>query len=208
MVHISDGVLPPETILTGWVATITLIFLTLRNMKAEDVPKLSVMTAAFFVASLIHFPVGPTSVHLIFNGLTGVVLGVFSYPAIFIGLLLQATLFGHGGITALGVNTFDMGTPALLVGAAFGRWLKNSSPTKKPVLGAMLGGFAVMLAVILTAFMLRTAGKEFNAVIAVLVVSHIPVIIVEAVVTGVVVRFLLKVKPEVLGVNVNGEVAK
>lgn len=204
MVHISDGVLPSQTVIAGWAVTILLIALTIRKLRAENIPRLSVVAAAFFVASLIHFPVGPTSVHLIFNGLAGVTLGVFSYLAIFVGLVLQATLFGHGGITVIGVNNLDMGVPALIVGTIFGGLLGKCSPRKKPMLGGILGGFAVLLAVTLTAFMLRTAGKEFNTIIYALVVSHIPVIIVEGVVTGVVVGFLLKVKPEVLELKLWG----
>jgi len=203
MVHISDGVLPLPTLAAGWAVTAALLVLTLRKLRAEDVPKLSVMTAAFFVASLIHFPVGPTSVHLIFNGLVGVILGTLSYPAIFIGLVLQAILFGHGGITVIGVNALDMGVPALVIGVLFSRWVKNSlSVERAAALGAVLGGIAVTLAVALTAFMLYTAGKELVGVIAAIVLFHIPVIVVEAAVTGVVVGFLLRVKPEVLGVKV------
>lgn len=203
MVHISDGVLPLPTLAAGWAVTAALLVLTLRKLRAEDVPKLSVMTAAFFVASLIHFPVGPTSVHLIFNGLVGVILGTLSYPAIFIGLVLQAILFGHGGITVIGVNALDMGVPALVIGVLFGRWVRNSlSVERAAALGAVLGGIAVTLAVALTAFMLYTAGKELVGVIAAIVLFHIPVIVVEAAVTGVVVGFLLRVKPEVLGVKV------
>ena len=42
------------------------------------------------------------------------VLGYFAFPAILIGLLFQALVIGHGGLTTLGVNAAMMGIPALL----------------------------------------------------------------------------------------------
>ena len=63
------------------------------------------MTAAFFVASLIHVSIGPTSVHLLLNGLLGVIVGRRAPLAVLLGLTLQAVLFGHGGFTTIGVNT-------------------------------------------------------------------------------------------------------
>ena len=72
------------------------------------------MAAAFFVATLIHVKVGPTSVHLLLNGLVGVILGRRAPLAIAVGLFLQAALLGHGGFLPLGVNTCVMSLPALL----------------------------------------------------------------------------------------------
>jgi cobalt/nickel transport system permease protein len=45
-----------------------------------------VLSATFFVASLIHVPVGPSSVHLIMSGLAGLVLGWTAFPALFVGV--------------------------------------------------------------------------------------------------------------------------
>ena len=61
------------------------------------------------MASSIYIPIPPASVHLILNGLLGVVLGYFAFPAILIGLLFQALVIGHGGLTTLGVNAAMMG---------------------------------------------------------------------------------------------------
>ncbi|MGB4087085.1 energy-coupling factor ABC transporter permease, partial [Methanothrix sp.] len=75
MVHISDGILSPAMLAAGFLFTIILLILSLRGMVMEEIPKISLITAALFVASLVHFPVGPTSVHLIMNGLAGILLG-------------------------------------------------------------------------------------------------------------------------------------
>jgi cobalt/nickel transport system permease protein len=66
MVHISDGILSLPVLAAGWAITIALLAVAIwwskkKGNLEEEIPKLSVMTAAFFVASLIHIPVGPTS---------------------------------------------------------------------------------------------------------------------------------------------------
>src|SRR3569832_673704 len=97
--HISDGILSGPVLADGFAGTAMVAGLTLRKMDMEEIPKVSVITAVFFVASLIHVPVGPSSVHLILNGLDGVVLGWRAFPAIMLGIILQAILFGHGGVS-------------------------------------------------------------------------------------------------------------
>ena len=105
--HISDGVLSAPVLISGFVGTAAITAATIRKMDLEEIPKISVITAVFFVASLIKIPAGPTSVHLILNGLVGVILGWRAFPAILLGLILQALLFGHGGVTAIGVNAIS-----------------------------------------------------------------------------------------------------
>ena len=95
-VHISDGVLSPQVWVSGYVVTGTLTtYILARKTELSEIPKLSVVTAALFVASLIHIPVGPTSVHLVLSGLAGITLGLAAFPAIFVALILQAFLFQH-----------------------------------------------------------------------------------------------------------------
>jgi cobalt/nickel transport system permease protein len=85
-----------------------------------EIPRIGVLTAAFFVGSQIHLPLGGVSAHLLLNGLLGVVLGLRAGLAIAVGLLLQALLFGHGGVTALGVNIAVYAPPAMLAGLVCG----------------------------------------------------------------------------------------
>ena len=100
--HISDGVLPTSVAVGSYVAAAALCAWSARRTRSEELPKVAVVTAAFFVASLIHVPFGPTSVHLLIPGLAGALLGPSAFLAIALGLLLQSLLFQFGGITALG----------------------------------------------------------------------------------------------------------
>src|ERR1043166_1368013 len=110
-VHIAD-VLPTGWWVGGYLATGLLLAANARRLADEEIPRLALLSAAFFVASLIHVRVGPTSVHLLLNGLVGVVLGRRAVVAITVGLVLQGVLIGHGGYGSRGVNVCVMTFPA------------------------------------------------------------------------------------------------
>ena len=164
----------------------------------DEIPKISVVTAVFFVASLIHIPIGPTSVHLILNGLAGVILGWSAFVSIFFGLILQSLLLQHGGITAIGVNACIMGLPAFAAYGMFKARLLSRFKYREAVFGAIAGAVAVLLAGVLLALALITAGEEFLSVAKLVVLAHIPVMTVEGVIIGFCANFLARVKPEVL----------
>ncbi|RJS84909.1 cobalamin biosynthesis protein CbiM, partial [Methanophagales archaeon] len=65
--------------------------------------------------------------------------------------------------------------------------------------GALAGGLAVVLVAVFTAGALIASGEQFTGVAVALVVAHIPVMIIEAIVVGFIVAFLVKVKPELIG---------
>jgi cobalt/nickel transport system permease protein len=114
-VHIDDGVLQPAWLAGGFALAGLLALLGAWRIRDEEIPRVGVLAAAFFVASLIHVPLpGSPKTHLLLNGLIGVVLGRRAFLAIPVALFLQAALFHHGGFTALGVNSCVMGVPALL----------------------------------------------------------------------------------------------
>jgi ABC-type Co2+ transport system permease subunit len=123
-VHLPDGFLSWPWLVGGFVSLAVLAggavlidwcrrVLGGREVRDEEFALVGVLTAAFFVASQIRVPLWPTSVHLLLNGLLGVMLRWRAALAIPVGLLLQAALFGHGGFTTLGVNSCVMTVPAL-----------------------------------------------------------------------------------------------
>lgn len=121
-VHLSDGILEPAWQLGGFALAGLLALLACWRLHEDDLPATALLAAAFFTASSIHVRVGPSSAHLLLNGLVGVILGRRAALAIPAGLLLQAALIGHGGFGALGVNSCVLVLPALLCSWMF-RWL-------------------------------------------------------------------------------------
>jgi cobalt/nickel transport system permease protein len=136
-VHISDGLLTGSWLIGGFIGTGFLVLLGTWRIRDEEIPQTAVMTAAFFVASLIHVRVLHTSVHLLLNGLVGVILGRRAALAIPIGLFLQAVLIGHGGLTTLGVNSCVMALPALFAWQLFSL-LRQVPWVRKPWFRALL----------------------------------------------------------------------
>jgi cobalt/nickel transport system permease protein len=114
-VHIGQDMIRWEWCLGGFAVAGLLMVWGAWGTKEEEISRIAVMTAAFFVASSIHVPVpGGPRTHLLLAGLVGVVLGRRSALAIPVGLLLQAILFQHGALSTLGANVCVMTPPALL----------------------------------------------------------------------------------------------
>jgi cobalt/nickel transport system permease protein len=195
--HISDGVLPTAVTAGALAVSLAAAAWSVRRADPGDLPRMAVVTSAFFVASLVHLPLGPTSVHLLLPGLVGVLLGRAAFLSILLGLLLQSLLFQFGGITALGANALMMGVPAMLAGVLF-RWLKGASLPRHILAAAVAGALGVGLAVLGLALLLLTGGEDFLGVARVAMVAHLPVVLLEAAVSAFVVSFLYKVKPELL----------
>lgn len=197
--HISEGILSAPVLTAGFVGTGVLAAVTLRKMDMEEIPKISVITAAFFVASLIHVPVGFTSIHLILNGLVGITLGLRAFPAIMLAIILQAILFGHGGITVIGINSVMLGGGGLISYAIWQlRHRFSQSPRREALFGGIAAAVGVISSGIILALALVTTGEAFMATAGYALAAHIPVMVIEGIVVGVCANFLNKVKPDIL----------
>lgn len=195
--HISEGVLSAPVLVTGALLSMFGLTLGLKKIRNEDIPKVAILSSAFFVASLIHVPIGVASVHLVLNGLLGMLLGWAAFPSIFVALILQAILFQFGGLTTLGINTFSMAMPAVL-----SYWLFRGLFKKSKNL-AFLGGFAggasaILFSALLISFALIETEKSFTVLATTLVFMHLPVAVIEGIITGFVIIYLKRVKPEAL----------
>jgi cobalt/nickel transport system permease protein len=155
------------------------------------------LSGVFFVASLVHVPIGPTSVHLIMNGLLGLLLGWVAFPAILVALALQAVFFQFGGITSLGVNTVIMALPAVVCSGFFTPLLQRSRPVA--LTAAFACGFlAVGLGGIIVGLALMFTEEKFFAVAVAVLAAHLPVMVIEGIVSALCVAFLKRVQPSML----------
>lgn len=195
--HISDGVLPTSVALGSFAVSALLLTWSARRIRSEELPKVAVVSAAFFVASLIQVPFGPTSVHLLIPGLAGALLGPSAFLAIALGLLLQSVLFQFGGLTALGANALMMGIPALLCGWLF-QTCKGQTRRRKMWVGGLAGGLGTALAALMLAALLASGGEDFFGVAKIALLAHIPVTLIEGLVSAMTIGFLARVKPELL----------
>ena len=198
--HFSEGVLSAPVLVTGAALTAAGCGIGLNKLDYDRVPQVAILTSAFFVASLIHVPIGPSSVHLVLNGLMGLLLGWSAFPAILIALFLQVLLFQFGGITSLGVNTFNMAFPAIICFYLFGYAVKQKNNLIS--LGAAFGsGFmGVLASSLMVAISLVFTGDPFIGIAKAVVIAHLPVMIIEGLITRFSAGFLKKLKPELLEV--------
>lgn len=198
--HIVDGALANPVVIGGSILAVGGIALGLKKLPMEKIPAAGVLSATFFVASLVHVPIGPSSVHLILNGLAGLVLGWAAFPALFVGLLLQAVFFGFGGVTVLGVNTFNIAMPAVLVYYICRPGLSASSPIVAAIWGGVGGALAIAFTTVCVGAALALSGDEFLPAAKLVFFAHIPIMAIEALLTAAAVYLARQVKPELFSV--------
>lgn len=155
--HIPDGFIAPKVYLPAyavaavlWIAAIRRVH---RRLAEETIPQLAVMTAVAFVLMMVAIPLpGGTSVHASGIGMLAVVFGGWTaFLAISLVLLLQAVVFGEGGVTALPLNALAMGIVGSWTAVAAYRSLRRLNEWA----GLFIAGYcavnaaAVLLAVVL-----------------------------------------------------------
>jgi len=198
--HISEGVLSTPVIIGGYAVSAGLTALALKRVRRHEIPKIAIMGAAFFVSSLLHFKVGITSVHLTLAGLVGIVLGPPAVLALLAGLFFQAVMFQHGGLSTLGVNAAIFTVPALLAYLAYSGFgaLAGERQTLRALIAGGASALAVLLGAALVLLVLRLSGEELTGIGFLFSAAHGVLALLEGVVSFIVVRQILRVKPEMI----------
>ena len=211
--HISEGILPAQLSISAYGLTSLITWYSLRKINRlpnpqASIPKASLLTATFFVASSIHIPMPIGSVHLVLNGLLGAVLGYYAFPAILIGLFFQGIMFGHGGITTLGINAIIMGIPAIFAYQIFqlrhilGNKIRDN--LSMTIFGFIAGATAIgFSSLIFFSLIITNIPSGFNVsleqkAIYGLMISHIPLMGIEGILTAMIISFMHRVMPELL----------
>lgn len=197
--HIAEGLLSVPILIGSSLLSATGIHIGLRRLDPMHIPVAAILAAVFFVASLIHLPIGFSSVHLLMSGLCGLLLGWTAFPVIVVALFLQSVLFGFGGLTTLGINTLIMAVPAVIVHYLLARDLTVCSVQQVFWRGVAAGSGAVILgSLLLSGTLMLNGGSAFYEVSSLILVSHLPIMLVEGMVTGSIIAFLRRVEPSLL----------
>lgn len=189
--HIADGILPAGVSVAADVVAVGLVYVGGRKLETEEIPRMGIFAAALFIVSLIHFPIGATSIHLGLYGLAGLLFGLRSIPIIFVNLLFQSLIFQHGGLLSVGINTLTMGSGAM---AAWVVW--KSFKFYKQIKSFLCGflGILIPAAFISIIFILSNYGKGMAFIVSV----YIPAAVIEGLLTMAIFNYFNKVKPEIL----------
>ncbi len=161
--HIPDGYLGPQTYLVLWAVMIPIWAVAARKvkrtLKSRQIPLLALGAAFSFVIMMFNVPViGGSTGHAVGATLIAIVLGPWAAViAISIALVVQAGLFGDGGITALAANCFNMAAVMPFVGYYLYRLVAGDAPgARRRVVSA---GVAAYVAIVAAAIV---AGFEFG----------------------------------------------
>jgi len=196
-VHISDGILSSEVIISTSIIGVGFVLYSLKTIKNKNIAIVSAMSAIFFIASFIHIPLGPTQIHLVLIGVIGIILGSSVFLALLIALLLQATLLGYGGLTSLGANLFIMALPSYLIYLLVkNRFLDFMSYKLKYF---FIGFLPVLLSTIFLALILSLSKEEYLYASYTIIFVNIPAMIIEGLITLFLINYLNKAMPELLG---------
>jgi cobalt/nickel transport system permease protein len=150
--HIPDGYLSPATCATLYGGAAPFWWIALRRMRrglnTHMVPLLSVFAAFSFIVMMFNLPLpGGTTGHAVGVGIAAIVLGPWAaILAISIALVIQALLFGDGGITAIGANCFNMAILGSLTAYGVYRLVAGRAPIESPR-RVFAAGFAGYLAI-------------------------------------------------------------
>lgn len=161
--HIPDGYLGPQTYVVLWVVMIPIWVIAARKvertLKTRQVPLLALGAAFSFVIMMFNVPVvGGSTGHAVGATLIAIILGPWAAViAVSIALVIQALLFGDGGITALAANCFNMAVVMPFVGYYAYRLLGGDAPSSRR--RAVSAGVAAYVAIVAGAIV---AGFEFG----------------------------------------------
>lgn len=212
--HIPDGYLGPITFGSLWAAMLPIWYFAGRWVKktvdVARIPFLALAGAFSFVIMMFNVPVpGGTTGHATGATLIAILLGPWpTVIAVSIALIIQAVLFGDGGITAIGANCFNMAFAEVMVGYGIYRFIKGKGEGKRELIAAGIGSYAgINMAALLTALELgvqpllhrgydgRPLYSPFPLTITVpaIMIEHITLFgFIEAVVTVLVLIYLRK----------------
>ena len=171
-----------------------------RNQLSEQSAPLAGLTAVFiFAVQMLNFPVAAgTSGHLLGAALAMVLVGPYAATlALSVVLIIQAFLFADGGLTALGLNIFNMGV--LGVWASFGIFLilkKLLPKTKSSIVVASFIAALLSVPAAAAGFVLQyaigaNATFSVSAVLSAMIGTHVFIGIGEAIITALTVSAVL-----------------
>lgn len=209
--HIPDGFIAPQLYLPLYAVAVPAWAYALRQVRRSlderGIPLLAVVTALAFVLSMIAIPLpGGTTVHATGIGLLAVLFGVWTaFASLSLVFLMQALLFGEGGITALPLNALAMGLVGSVVAAGVYRSLRARNERLAVFLAAAL---AVLVAASLVALALgvqpliahRPDGTPLffpfglSITLPAVLVPHLVVAIGEGVLTVLIVGFVTRLR--------------
>ena len=216
--HIPDGYLSPQTYvpLIGVFVTVAAVAVKKVNkeVSARDIPYLGMAAAFSFIIMMFNLPIpGGTTGHAVGSAVIAILFGPWAATlAVSVALIIQALIFGDGGITAIGANCFNMAVFMPFIAYYIFKFVNNNSANNKRVsFAAFISGYlGLVMAAILTAIefgiqpMIASTSDgralycpyDLSIAIPAMAIEHLLLFgIVEGIITAIIVSYFLRNQP-------------
>ena len=219
--HIPDGYLSPQTYIPLYGVFVAFVAVALKKVKLEisarNVPYLGMASAFSFIIMMFNLPIpGGTSGHAVGSAVIAIIFGPWvSVIAVSVALIIQAFIFGDGGITTIGANCFNMAIfMSFLASFIFRLFIRFPLGKRKIAFAAFIAGYLSLVGTSLltaTEFGIQpliassSDGKalycpyDLSIALPVMALEHLLLFgIVEGVITAVILGYFLKNDPDVI----------
>jgi cobalt/nickel transport system permease protein len=150
--HIPDGYLGPYTYIAFWIIMIPIWYYSGKKLstelKSRQVPLLALSAAFSFVIMMFNIPIpGGSTGHAVGSAIIGIVLGPWAgVIVVSVALVLQALMFGDGGITSIAANCFNMGVVMPFVGYYVYKLISGNAEitSSRRVIAAAIAGYSAL----------------------------------------------------------------
>ena len=219
--HIPDGYLSPQTYIPLYAAFAAFCAIALKKLKkelsAKSIPYLGIAAAFSFLIMMFNIPIpGGTTGHAVGASIAAIILGPWTaVVAISVALIIQAFIFGDGGITAIGANCFNMAVVMPFVSYWIFKSIRRNSLNGSRIFAAsfLAGYFGLFIAAVITAIEFgiqplvasSADGKPLYApypleiAVPAMALEHLLLFgIIEGTVTALLIKYFFKNEPEII----------
>jgi cobalt/nickel transport system permease protein len=216
--HIPDGYLSPQTYIPLFGVFAAAVSVAAKKVKEEvsarDIPYLGMAAAFSFIIMMFNLPIpGGTTGHAVGSAVIAILFGPWAaIVAVSVALIIQALIFGDGGITAIGANCFNMAVFMPFAAYYLFRLFSFNHPGKGRVFfAAFISGYlSLVMAAILTGIEFgiqpliasSSDGKalycpyDLKIAVPAMAIEHMLLFgIVEGLITAIIVRYFLRNEP-------------
>ncbi|MDO8871960.1 MAG: cobalt transporter CbiM [Methanoregula sp.] len=207
--HIPDAFIPIWQGAIYWIIALVFIALALRwarkDLNEEKLPLVAVLAAAIFALQSFNLPVSMgTSGHLVGGALAAIILGS-PFAAVFIltlVLIVQAVLFGDGGITTMGANIINMGVIGGFVGFYTFKGLMGATKSM-PISAFVAAWLACLIPSLACAVEMFLAGTfPFTEGLIAMGIYHAIIGVIEGIVTVAAIYLITTARPDLVDTGV------
>ena len=217
--HVPDGFINAQVSIGSGIVSFATLWAYVKNAKNLVADKLialtGMMSALIFVLQMINFPIAAgTSGHLLGGALAVIVLGPhLGIICISIVVVIQSLLFADGGLSALGINVFNMAIVTSLVGwLVITSWKKlfgeaNISIISGSIVAGLLSVIFSSIAFVFEYALGGTVAVPLSSVLLAMLSTHLLIGLGEGIITALIVSLLLRVRSDLVYVKTNEHIS-